>query len=146
MSVCESGPVVDILNELESGAGYVDASALERLSGRELWQLRREGGPVELVAMVDVELFRRSGSGMSNRLRARAYFLAEFYAWSARKPTVPAGGHPLTGEPWRRFDPVGMAIARAENIAAARVAFGHARAWSDPLERLRLAEEVARSR
>lgn len=134
MSIVEHEGVPGILNELESGRGYVLEVELEKLSGRELVQLRRQAQPAAVVDVIDGELIKRSGAGVRNRDRARAYFLAEFYAWSARKPTVPAGGHPLTGQRWRSFDRVGMAIARAENMAAARVAYRVAReSFPNPL-------------
>lgn len=133
MSVLESDPVTELADELESGRGYVLDSELVRLSGRELLRLRRQAQPAAVVDVIDFELIRRSGAGELNRCRARMYFLAEFYAWSARKPTQPAGNHPLTGQRWRSFDPLGLELARAENAAAARVAYRRARHYRQPL-------------
>lgn len=72
--------------------------------------------------------------GFRNRTRAELYSLAEYYSWEARKGvTSPCGNDPRNGRPWRRFDPLALAIARAENRAASRVVFELAGAYPNPL-------------
>lgn len=125
---------------------YVRTDVLERMTARELVQLRRAGGPAELVDALELELgSRRAGvAGDHNRRRASLYFLAEFYAWSARRPETPVGNDPRDGRQWPRFDRLGMAIARAENTAAARVTYAAARRQASPFARLAELEQQAR--
>jgi hypothetical protein len=80
----------------------------------------------------------RPGSyGIRNRRRSELYFLAEFYAWSARRASAPCGNNPLNGLAWPKAGPDGQlarALAKAESIALARVCFKLARAMPNPLE------------
>ena len=72
-----------------------------------------------------------------NRERAQLYAAAEYYAWSARRQHYPCGNDPSTGLEWGKFggplQRIGRDIGRAENTAAARVAYAAARRYPSPL-------------
>lgn len=68
--------------------------------------------------------------------RASLYFLADYYAWSARKGWA-NGNSPIDGRPWDkhygRDGELGRRIGRVQDIASARLVYAIARAYPNPL-------------
>lgn len=130
-------------------AAALELEQLAAMSARALVRDLRAGGPLR-EAVADELATRGAGGrwGSRNRERARAYFRAEYYAWTARRRFAAHGVDVATGADWPKFGAageLGRRIARAENTAAARVAYEHARAFRSPFELLTQAEGWARA-
>lgn len=65
--------------------------------------------------------------------RERAWSLATYYAWCARRRHPIGGNDPLTGRPWGMYDPGARDAGRVAYTALARYWFSRAREQRVPL-------------
>lgn len=61
------------------------------------------------------------------RMREEFHFLAQYYAWMARKNVPPSGNNPLTGMPWISWNRTVWRLGRASYLALARECYAIAR-------------------